>query len=128
MIAAPDVYGRDPTSQGWAVAEDIDEPLGRHWDLLVEEQGVWWWGDGYPTLDEHPEMPASGSTSMRSQSTWPTGCPHQCHQALRRRTTPRHDSRPAPQSRPGRIRGGIAALEVPIRAAHTTSWAKSDTR
>ena len=57
VIAAPDVYGQDPTSQGWAVAEDIDEPLGRHWDLLVEEQGVWWWGDGYPTLDEHPEMP-----------------------------------------------------------------------
>jgi hypothetical protein len=30
---------------------DIAEPLGNYWDLLVEdEDGVWWWGDGYPEL------------------------------------------------------------------------------
>jgi hypothetical protein len=30
---------------------DMAEPLGSYWDLLVEDDnGVWWWGDGYPGL------------------------------------------------------------------------------
>ena len=45
--------GDGPESDAFMLAEDIDEPLGRHGDLLVEEDGVWWWGDGYPTLDDH---------------------------------------------------------------------------
>ncbi len=36
---------------------DISEPLGRMYDLLVEDgNGVWWWGDGYPGLMEHPDF------------------------------------------------------------------------
>jgi hypothetical protein len=36
---------------------EISEPIGRHYDLLVEEaDGVWWWGDGYPDLSEHPDF------------------------------------------------------------------------
>ncbi|MFN8156940.1 MAG: hypothetical protein U0R68_05965 [Candidatus Nanopelagicales bacterium] len=40
------------------VIDQISEPLGRQADLLVEEQGVSWWGDGYPGLDQHPDTPA----------------------------------------------------------------------
>jgi hypothetical protein len=30
---------------------DMAEPLGTYWYLLVEDDnGVWWWGDGYPGL------------------------------------------------------------------------------
>jgi hypothetical protein len=30
---------------------DVAEPLGAYYDLLVEDdQGVSWWGDGYPEL------------------------------------------------------------------------------
>ena len=33
---------------------EISEPLGRYSELLVEDaNGVWWWGDGYPTLSEN---------------------------------------------------------------------------
>jgi hypothetical protein len=36
---------------------EISEPLGRYSDLLVEDgHGVWWWGDGYPDLSEHPDF------------------------------------------------------------------------
>jgi hypothetical protein len=36
---------------------EISEPIGRLYDLLVEEaDGVWWWGDGYPDLSEHPDF------------------------------------------------------------------------
>jgi hypothetical protein len=36
---------------------EISEPVGRYYDLLVEEAGgVWWWGDGYPDLSEHPDF------------------------------------------------------------------------
>lgn len=39
-----------------AVSE-ISEPIGRYYDLLVQEaDGVWWWGDGYPDLSEHPDF------------------------------------------------------------------------
>lgn len=35
---------------------DISEPLGRYYELLVEDdRGVWWWGDGYPDLTEQPD-------------------------------------------------------------------------
>jgi hypothetical protein len=36
------------------VTDAIWYPLGRQADLLVEEQGVWWWGDGYPDLNDFP--------------------------------------------------------------------------
>lgn len=36
------------------VIDQISEPLGRQADLLVEEQGVWWWGDGYPDVGDSP--------------------------------------------------------------------------
>jgi hypothetical protein len=36
---------------------EISEPIGRYYDLLVEEaDDVWWWGDGYPDLSEHPDF------------------------------------------------------------------------
>jgi len=36
---------------------EISEPLGRYYDLLVEDaEGVWWWGDGFPDLSEHPDF------------------------------------------------------------------------
>jgi len=38
---------------------DISEPMGRYYDLLVkDENDVWWWGDGYPPLSSHPEVPS----------------------------------------------------------------------
>jgi hypothetical protein len=36
------------------VTDAIGDPLGRQGDLLVEEQGVWWWGDGYPDWNSSP--------------------------------------------------------------------------
>jgi hypothetical protein len=34
---------------------DMEEPLGRLWELLVEDDNrVWWWGDGYPGLTPRP--------------------------------------------------------------------------
>lgn len=37
---------------------DIGEPLGRYWNLLVEDDsGVWWWGDGFPQLQTMPTVP-----------------------------------------------------------------------
>jgi hypothetical protein len=49
------------TPEGSLAAEiarfEISEPLGRYYDLLVEDgAGVWWWGDGYPDLREHPDF------------------------------------------------------------------------
>ena len=39
---------------------EISEPLGRQYDLLVEdENGVWWWGDGYPPITDHPDLQRS---------------------------------------------------------------------
>ena len=36
---------------------EISEPIGRYYDLLIEDgEGVWWWGDGYPDLSEHPDF------------------------------------------------------------------------
>lgn len=33
---------------------NISAPLGRVSEILVEEDGVWWWGDGYPSDTELP--------------------------------------------------------------------------
>ncbi len=39
------------------VDDSVGEPLGRFHDLLVPDgNGVHWWGDGYPGLDEHPDF------------------------------------------------------------------------
>ena len=42
-------------ASGWSaqgafedIVQILTEPLGRQKALLVEEGGVWWWGDGYP--------------------------------------------------------------------------------
>lgn len=41
----------------WIAVFEISEPLGRRYDLLVEdENGVHWWGDGYRDLSEHPDF------------------------------------------------------------------------
>ena len=41
----------------WIAVFEISEPLGRRYDLLVEdENGVSWWGDGYRDLSEHPDF------------------------------------------------------------------------
>jgi len=35
---------------------EMGEPLGRQHDLLVEDDnGVWWWGDSYPDITQHPD-------------------------------------------------------------------------
>jgi hypothetical protein len=49
------------TPEGSLAAEiakfEISEPLGRYYDLLVRDDfGVWWWGDGYLELSEHPDF------------------------------------------------------------------------
>lgn len=60
---------RSMTEEGAATPEDavageiaiydISEPLGRYYELLVEDDhGVWWWGDGYPGLTEQPDQRA----------------------------------------------------------------------
>jgi hypothetical protein len=36
---------------------EMSEPLGRVHDILVEQDGVWWWGDGYPELPPDPNAP-----------------------------------------------------------------------
>ncbi|MDP4013581.1 MAG: hypothetical protein U0990_03305 [Candidatus Nanopelagicales bacterium] len=38
------------------IMDQIDEPLGRSYDILVEEDGASWWGAGYPSIDEHPAL------------------------------------------------------------------------
>jgi len=53
-------HGAD-TPEGSLAAEiakyEISEPLGRYYDLLVKDDAdVWWWGDGYPDLSEHPDF------------------------------------------------------------------------
>jgi hypothetical protein len=57
---APDV-GQGSTPEEALAHEiaycEISEALGRIYDLLVEdENGVWWWGDGYPDITEHPDL------------------------------------------------------------------------
>jgi hypothetical protein len=50
--------GSDPESLAEQIAiYGISEPMGRYYDLLVEDEaGVWWWGDGYPDIGEHPDF------------------------------------------------------------------------
>lgn len=48
-------HGKD-TPEASLAAEiavyEISEPLGRYYDLLVQDDdAVWWWGDGFPKLD-----------------------------------------------------------------------------
>lgn len=39
------------------IADEVAEPLGRIYDLLVaDDDGVHWWGDGYRSLTEHPDV------------------------------------------------------------------------
>lgn len=44
----------------------VDDPLGRYFDLLVEEDGVWWWGYGYPDIMTHPDL--RGGVPLRGLS------------------------------------------------------------
>jgi hypothetical protein len=49
-------------------AMEIGEPLGRMHDLLVEDNdGTWWWGDGYPDLSTHPDLQPGGKVDQLMQ-------------------------------------------------------------
>jgi len=52
------------------IIDDIDDPLGPVWDILTEQDGVWWWGDGFPGLDTHPEYPFRPALRTRLRPAW----------------------------------------------------------
>jgi hypothetical protein len=48
------------------IADEIAEPLGRMYDLLVPDAaGVYWWGDGYRHISEHPDFEGDFDGWMR---------------------------------------------------------------
>lgn len=50
------------------IADEIAEPLGRMYDLLVaDENAVYWWGDGYRHISEHPDFGGDMEGWMRRQ-------------------------------------------------------------
>lgn len=55
-----DRWGPDANAEALAqdiAIYDISEPLGSYYELLVDDgRGVWWWGDGYPDIGEHPDF------------------------------------------------------------------------
>lgn len=56
----PDVFESDDDlamAEAMHIADNMDEPLGRYYDLLVaDDEGVHWWGHGYRGLMEHPDL------------------------------------------------------------------------
>jgi hypothetical protein len=52
----------------WIATFEISEPLGRMYDLLVEDEtGVFWWGDGYRDISEHPDFGGDLDGWLRDQ-------------------------------------------------------------
>ena len=63
--------GPDQDLAAWLagnIADEIVEPLGRMYDLLVpDEEGVHWWGDGYRHISEHPDFEGDMDGWLRRQ-------------------------------------------------------------
>lgn len=50
------------------IADEIAEPLGRMYDLLIpDDAGIYWWGDGYRHISEHPDFGGDMDGWMRRQ-------------------------------------------------------------
>lgn len=51
-----------------SIADEISEPLGRVYDLLVaDDDGVHWWGHGYRDVREHPDFGGDDEGRVRRQ-------------------------------------------------------------